>query len=323
MPKLSVIVPVYNVEQYLEKCVESILSQTFNDFELILVDDGSKDSCPAICDAFAEKDSRTRVIHQKNGGRSVARNIGIENAKGDILTFVDGDDYISPEMYENMINLLIEHNADIVACGINYVDNIGNKISEWPSLDENKIYGREDFINNYHHNVRRHIMPSVCNKIFKKSLFDFIRFPCGKEYEDAAIQLSVFDNCNTIVVDKNHYYQYLSRESGITNAPFSDKNLDHIDLSYNNYLFFKNKEINKQAMISLSVYLDDFLDIVFKILFCFPQYKDKLQPYINIYNDNFYNLLKCNKICKIKKIILFIFRFNKSLAYIFYKRYFL
>lgn len=121
-PQISVIVPVYKVEPYLQKCIDSILAQTFRDIEVILVDDGSPDNCPAICDAAAEKDERVRVIHQKNGGLSAARNAGLDIARGEWIGFVDSDDYIAPEMYQTLYNTAIKNDAQLALCSYAYVD---------------------------------------------------------------------------------------------------------------------------------------------------------------------------------------------------------
>ena len=134
---LSIIVPVYNVENYLPKCIESILAQTFRDFELILVDDGSPDCCPAICDEYAAKDSRIAVIHQQNTGVSVARNAGLDRARGKYIGFVDPDDWIAPEMYEEMIAYIEKSNADLAVCGCTIVDKYGlqNRTENLPLLN--------------------------------------------------------------------------------------------------------------------------------------------------------------------------------------------
>ena len=121
-PRLSVIVPVYKVEPYLQKCIDSILAQTFRDFELILVDDGSPDNCPAICDAAAEKDERIVVIHRENAGLSAARNAGLSAARGDYIGFVDSDDYIAPEMYQTLYDAMIKNDAQLAVCNYTYVD---------------------------------------------------------------------------------------------------------------------------------------------------------------------------------------------------------
>ena len=125
MPKLSIIVPVYNVEKYIRKCIDFILGKTFKDFELILVDDGSPDNCGEICESYARNDNRIRVIHRANGGLSAARNTGLSYATGKYIGFVDSDDYVSPVMYEKLINSIEKHNADICKCGYNEFDDLG------------------------------------------------------------------------------------------------------------------------------------------------------------------------------------------------------
>ena len=125
MPKISVIVPVYKVEPYLQKCIDSILAQTFRDFELILVDDGSPDNCPAICDAAAGKDERVRVIHRKNAGLSAARNAGLSAARGEYIGFVDSDDYIAPQMYQTLYDAMVKNDAQLAICNYTCIDSIG------------------------------------------------------------------------------------------------------------------------------------------------------------------------------------------------------
>ena len=117
MPKISIIVPVYNVEQYINRCIDSLLGQTLKDIEIILVDDGSPDQCPQICDEYARKDSRIKVIHKKNNGLGYARNSGLELATGEYIAFVDSDDYVNINMYEKLYNETINNNFDIVYCG--------------------------------------------------------------------------------------------------------------------------------------------------------------------------------------------------------------
>ena len=121
-PLISVIVPIYNVEKYLDNCVKSIVNQTYKNLEIILVDDGSPDSCPAICDNWAKIDSRINVIHQKNSGVSAARNIGIKSSLGDFITFVDGDDFIDSDMYETLVSAYLKNGADIVGCSFKTID---------------------------------------------------------------------------------------------------------------------------------------------------------------------------------------------------------
>lgn len=137
-PELSIIVPIYKVEKYLDECIQSILHQTFTDFELILVDDGSPDACPQMCDAIAEQDSRVRVIHQKNGGLSAARNTGIEAAHGNWLGFVDSDDFVAPDFYEKLYNAAVNADADCAVCSVQLTHEDGSRMDTPPQW---KAYG--------------------------------------------------------------------------------------------------------------------------------------------------------------------------------------
>ncbi len=143
-PLLSIIVPVYKVENYLQKCIDSILAQTFTDFELILVEDGSPDGCPALCDAAAAKDARIRVLHQKNGGLSAARNAGLDVARGEWIGFVDSDDYIAPEMYETLYKAVQSTGADLALCDYAAVDEAGIPcLPPYTGLAQRIFTGRE------------------------------------------------------------------------------------------------------------------------------------------------------------------------------------
>ena len=193
---ISVIVPVYKVEKYLEKCIESIIKQTHTNLQIILVNDGSPDNCGKICDEYAKKDSRIEVIHKINGGLSDARNVGINRANGRYIGFVDSDDYIKEDMYEKLINLIKEYDADISICnlydvidGKKYVRNNENGIQEYSRLEILKEVLLDKNIQSY-----------AWNKLYKKELFDEIKYPIGKKYEDIGTTFYVFEKCNKIVV---------------------------------------------------------------------------------------------------------------------------
>ena len=132
MPLISVIVPIYNVEKYLDRCVDSIINQTYKNLEIILVDDGSPDNCPQMCDDYAKKDSRIKVVHKENGGLSDARNVGMEVATGEYVSFIDSDDYISLDFYETLLETIVDNDSDIVECGVVkfYEDNSFDKYSD-------------------------------------------------------------------------------------------------------------------------------------------------------------------------------------------------
>lgn len=183
MPIISVIVPVYNVEKYLLQCVDAILAQTFTDFELILVDDGSTDNSSVLCNAYAEKDKRVRVLHKENGGQAEARNLGIDIARGQYLTFIDSDDLVSPEYLDRLLNAIQETNAEIAACGeISFQDGEPVSFDSEAACGYDRMSGREICVSHYQTKWPMPVAP--WGKLYKAALFKEIRFPTGKIYED-------------------------------------------------------------------------------------------------------------------------------------------
>lgn len=192
MAKLSIIVPVYKVEAYLRKCIESLLNQTFKDFELILVDDGSPDKCPEICDEYASLDSRVQVIHQNNMGVSRARNIGLENASGEWIGFVDSDDYLDLNAYEELLNIAEGHNCDVAIMDFAYVDEEGNviKAREYPYSEELYMSSEEAIFKEF--DIPLSIRLVMWNKIFKREVIGDIRY---KENLKASEDTLVLHEC--------------------------------------------------------------------------------------------------------------------------------
>lgn len=225
MCEISIIVPVYNVEKYLKKCVDSILNQTFRDFELILVDDGSPDNSGAICDQYAKEDTRVRVIHKENGGLSSARNAGIEDAKGKYLGFVDSDDYIAEDMYELLYNNIIKEDVDLSICGVFDVYK-GERPKVLPDFRKvcTKVETMKLILDA---NI---ISVHAVNKLYKRTLFNSVRYPLGTITEDAAVILDIVDQCEKIVVDSTQKYFYYHREDSISSKNFSTKNLQTIEV---------------------------------------------------------------------------------------------
>lgn len=211
MPKISIIVPVYKVEKYLNKCIDSVLCQTFTDFELILVDDGSPDNCPKICDEYAKKDKRVVVLHKENGGLSDARNKGIDIARGEYIAFIDSDDFVAPDTYEHAYSLIKEHNAEMVifdAIILNEGQNVEfTDAKNCVVMDKNKAL--EEMI------VNRKFSVNAWNKLYKKELFNCLRYPKGMLYEDLALTYKLIDLCKTVVYTDAKKYAYLQRTSSI------------------------------------------------------------------------------------------------------------
>lgn len=236
MPRLSVIVPVYKVEPYIHQCIDSILNQTFNDFELILVDDGSPDKCGEICDEYAKQDSRIKVIHKENGGLSDARNFGIDVAKGDYITFVDSDDDIDKNMYQDMICFLEKNELDIICCDTYLVR--GNKKKFRPRYDNNKIFNQNEAIIEI---LNGNLDNAAWNKIYKRYLFKNIRYPKGRIYEDVATTYKLVYLANKVGYLKKPYYYYYKRKGSIVASAFNSKSRYDCFLGYKERVEFAVK----------------------------------------------------------------------------------
>ena len=232
---ISVIIPVYNVEKYLKRCVDSIVAQTYKNLEIILVDDGSLDACPKICDNYAEKDKRITVIHKQNGGLSDARNFGIKAAKGQFIAFVDSDDSVKPTYIEVLYDAIINDHSDISICG-NIDIYRDTTIERHPK--NRKVYTNIDSIKEVFYD--RDIDTCAVSKLFKIELFRNRLFPTGKVFEDTWLIPRLLSDCKKVsVIPKSLYYHYINPNSIVTKE-FSP---DRMDL-YSNTLDVVNYIIN-------------------------------------------------------------------------------
>lgn len=221
---ISVVIPIYNVEQYILRCVDSVLNQTYQNLEIILVDDGSPDNCPKICDEYAVKDNRVRVIHKQNGGLSSARNAGIDVAEGEYITFIDSDDYVTPDYVETLYNAICEDKTDL-AIGSHravydngtVIDRSNNRRCTLSSQDALKCVLYDDGID-----------VSAWAKLYKTELFSDIRYPEGRLYEDAATTYKLIDKANRVSLDSKVIYNYMIRSNSIAAGAFSPKKMDLI-----------------------------------------------------------------------------------------------
>ena len=198
---VSIIIPVYKVEQYLRNCVESVINQTYTNWEMILVDDGSPDKCGEICNEYAVKDKRIRVIHKGNGGLSSARNAGLDNSsEGEFVTFLDSDDFWHPEYLETLMNLQQKYHADLVQCGF-----IRGTESVFPKIDESVSI---DVLDNHEIFITEKANVVMCGKLYRTSLFDGIRMPVGLYNEDDWTAWKLYYRAKTIVVTNQSLYYY-------------------------------------------------------------------------------------------------------------------
>ena len=227
MQLISIIVPAYNSESYLEKCVDSLLAQTYTDYELILVDDGSTDSTAQICDAYREKDARVRVIHQKNGGLSDARNAGIREASGDYLAFVDSDDWADPELL-SVLWEGIGKGATISACGFYTVRN-GKAVAWRNDHDDYRVLPAVEAVRDMLYT--KSIDTSAWAKLFHKSCFSRILFPKGHLYEEVATTYRLFLTQEKIALTTRPLYYYVKHAGSIVTSSFSDRHMDMLAYS--------------------------------------------------------------------------------------------
>lgn len=224
---ISIIVPVYNVEVYLRRCVDSLLCQTYSNLEIILVDDGSTDNSGSICDEYSYIDKRIRVIHKENGGLSSARNAGLEIANGEYIGFLDSDDWARPEMFEFLLHIITEENSEIAQCGLTLFCE-GQKISEYEIRDVIKettvhLSYIEAYNQLYGINVNKGINFLTWNKLYKRSLFDFIRFSEGKNNEDIIMTSKILTLCSKISISNTPMVYYMQRKNSIMGEQKNNK----------------------------------------------------------------------------------------------------
>ena len=240
MSEISIIVPVYNVEKYLENCIESILNQTFKDFELILVDDGSTDNSGKICDIYEKKDSRIKVIHKNNEGLSSARNTGLDIACGKYVGFVDSDDSIHPKMYEVLYNLIEKYKSDISCCNYKYTYDISNQNHEELNLNEVIEMSNIEAIEKLYDKDLGVRLVVAWNKLYHKHLFDNIRYKVGRLHEDEFMAHRILYNSKKITYVDNELYYYLQREGSIMSKKSYKRKVDTL-LSKSDRMRFCNK----------------------------------------------------------------------------------
>lgn len=249
---VTIIVPIYNVEKYLKKCIESILNQTYKKLEIILVDDGNLDSCGKICDEYSLIDNRIKVIHKKNGGLSEARNFGIDSAKGEYITFIDADDYMDEKFVENIMKIALKTKADLVISGLKdvyeYQKNVYPDNSEYyEELSKEQAYRKVL--------LQEEIDVSANAKLYKREIFKNLRYPVGELYEDIKIIDKLIEKADTIVYTKYKGYFYLQRAGSIMYSPISEKKFVLIETVENLLKFIEKKYPNiKNVAVRRYVY---------------------------------------------------------------------
>ncbi|XVG94919.1 glycosyltransferase family 2 protein [Eubacteriales bacterium KG125] len=307
--KLSVIIPVYNIEKYIERCVESVVAQDYTNIEIILVDDGSKDKSSNICDELSKKYDCVRVIHKSNGGLSDARNVGINEASGEYIVFIDGDDFIEQNMLSALMKFCNTNQYDVVGCHHkdDYDGNIINSDREIISFDCRGVEALEYLLEG------KLIPGTACAKIIKKNLLDNIRFPIGKTYEDVFFTTELLLKTKKAHFTTESYYHYWHRTNSITTENYSDKNWDIIE----GYKFAYDKimeeapHLEKQVLFRL--YWAHFIVLDRMLMSGIQEDQEKKKILISFIKCNFKEIISCKYFSKGRKLLAIALMINTDL----------
>lgn len=263
-PLISVIVPIYKAEAYLPKCVESICRQTYENLEIILVDDGSPDRCGQMCDEFAQADSRIRVFHKENGGQSSARNLGLEKMTGEYVGFVDSDDWIEPDMYSHLYGLMTRYNGQIACCGVckDYADGSVSHFNPlYPGDNEIRVLNTREALRETLQNMR--VTYSTCDKLYHRDIFAGMQMTVGKIYEDMEIIPKLVERAQTVVYDPTPKYHYTMTDSSTIRGTYSLRRMAEADIAWEKAEDYKirHPELYDEAV---GRYIAVCLDIIHK-----------------------------------------------------------
>lgn len=257
--KVSIIVPIYKVEKYLSKCIDSIITQSYSNLEIILINDGSPDNCGNICDDYSRKDNRIQVIHKKNGGLSDARNEGLKIASGEYISFIDSDDYIDKDFYKILVDLIKSNNADVAQCAYKKTtenDNLDYKINTLEEKKNDNISLHNlDILNSLYGTEKYTVIWNVWNKLYKRELLRNIYFPKGKLHEDVFTTYKILYRAKTLVSTNKQLYFYTQRATSIMGR-FNVKHLDVLEAYVEQVYFYDKKglkELKRKAANILEI----------------------------------------------------------------------
>lgn len=320
---ISVIIPVYNTKNYLNKCIDSVLRQTYKNIEIIIIDDGSTDGSAELCDMYAKKDKRIKVLHKENSGVSDARNHGLKIAKGKYIGFVDSDDYIEETMYEYLYNLIKKNNADMSICNVFLVEGKSireqntNKGVEIKQL--NKLQVLDEIL------LDRNIQSYSCNKLFKKELFKDVKYPSGKKYEDIQTIFYLLENCENVVISDLPQYYYVKRDESIVNKVSEKTILDYIEIIENRYEYVKTKY--KELYKNNIYYYTKTLITAYKDAYYLKNVSETLRQKLEIYYNKVKKIISENEKYVIdiytskQKMEIFTLLYDIKLYYYYLERY--
>ena len=313
MPLISVIVPVYKTEAYIHQCIDSILGQTFTDFELILVDDGSPDCCPEICDAYAAKDKRIRVIHKENGGLSSARNAGLDIAQGEYIAFVDSDDWITPEYLQKLLTALQKENAELAICNVQLTYN-----PDYTGVRNTEVFTIGDECLSVSEMIDKLMLKMawfyiiVWNKLYHRSIFDSLRFPDGYIREDEATIHRIIGQCGKIVTISDQMYCYRQTPGSIMRRGLHIESTDNLSALADRIRYSAEKKWQTLCYAATTRFVYDFFDLYFR----FPQ-TDENRKYFRRMEKSlkiaYPHILRCGEVSRAHKLYLTLIRIHPQI----------
>ena len=305
-PLISVIVPVYNVEKYLNRCIDSILNQTFKNFELILVNDGSSDNSLNICRGFQETDKRIKIIDKSNGGVSSARNAGLDICTGEYIGFVDSDDWIEPSMYEELYHMIIKEDCDLVECAVNLDD--GEKVFKRIVRDNNYVLSGKDALKRQLESKSYECIPriAVWSRLFKRSFWDNKRFPVGEVHEEYMLTCqALYESKKFGVVNVGLYNHVVNNQDSITHSKFGEKNFALEKQCLNRIKYLEKKSERDLVELAKMNYYVMVLSLFYS---CYENQMVEKEQFRNIILKNKYDIIRSKTPVKEKtKLILIMF----------------
>ncbi len=319
MCKISVIVPVYKAEKYIESCVKSILAQTYGDFELILVEDGSPDRSGELCDTLAETDTRIRVIHKENGGAATARNAGLDVAKGDYIAFIDGDDCVHPKYLEFLLAVQKETNADFVMCHYDFFTEEGDWFNSEPQMDYELLNGAQ-LLADFHAHCRKVSLISLCMKLFKKEVFEGLRIPEGQTAEDSLVLPLILECTGLIARLECKLYHWRQTPGSVTRGGVNTNFFHRINISDFYVRFFTKRGDRRQADHFKREFLQRTLCHYYRVTREKPELLPDFQPYLTQYRRRFWNYWWTKGMCVRERVAYAMFLVAPSMAQKFYKQ---
>ena len=302
MPKISVIVPVYQVEDYLDRCVTSVNNQTFQDFECILVDDGSTDRSGMMCDEYQKMYPHFTVIHKENGGLSSARNAALEIAKGDYICFLDSDDLLHPQTLACMLNAIEQTGADLVTTGLQ--EFCTDTVTMEPLGEvQREVVGQDVFIDHLLPKNFGRISVTACGKLYRRGIFENLRFPEGKIYEDLHVYLSVLLSCQKIAILSASLYYYYRNPNSITRSNYlAHDRFGEFQVREGYIHFFKERGLPEQVRYAENDYLTFFMRNYFAVTLRYRQRKAAMDSHVKVFKTHLKGILSNPYVCKMRKI---------------------